>query len=237
MRVFSDSLNMPRVSFLSCLLVLAASVGAVASPRAQESPQHQSIPPPNLEEENTLLYQVLDQVMETSLQETAVLGQTNVELRETMAKVKQELAAAQQRAAQVEQQRRGALAQLTQERQATQKELAQLRAINALLEQQLQERLVQEQHVAGVYQELGTAYLKARLFDPAIDAYHRALQLDPENAQVHYYLGLLYQFARHDAERSATYLEKSLVLNPGMDPNKWKEVKGLIQLLRAQHAE
>ena len=82
---------------------------------------------------------------------------------------------------------------------------------------------------ASVYEELGTAYTKAGMFDEAMDAYTKSLSYGPNNARIHYYLGLLYQKNRHDPEKAAFHLKRYLYLNP--DAKDKKEVLYLIEMV------
>lgn len=83
---------------------------------------------------------------------------------------------------------------------------------------------------AALYEELGTAYVQAKLYDNAIDAYAKTITLDPENAEVNYNLGLLYKHSRSDDKKAAYHLKKYLQLNPKAK-NK-KEVEYLIKMLQ-----
>lgn len=82
---------------------------------------------------------------------------------------------------------------------------------------------------AKVLEELGIAYTKAGLFDEAIDAYTKSLSYGPNNAQIHYYLGLLYQKNRKDTEKAVFHFKKYLYLNP--DAKNRQEVRYLIEMI------
>jgi len=83
--------------------------------------------------------------------------------------------------------------------------------------------------VASLYQELGTAYTLAKLFGLAIDAYIKALNLNPDNAEVHYNLGFLYQHSRGNTKKALYHLKKYLRLEP--EAKNRKDVKDLIDML------
>jgi hypothetical protein len=51
----------------------------------------------------------------------------------------------------------------------------------------------QRNEKAKLYQELGTVYAEAKLFDLGIDAYEKSLCFNPDNAEVHYNIGILYK--------------------------------------------
>lgn len=82
---------------------------------------------------------------------------------------------------------------------------------------------------AKLYEETGTAYVKAGLFDDAMDAYNKSLSYKPDNADVHYYLGLLYQKSRKDPQKAVAHFKRYLYLNPDAD-NK-EEVRYFIKML------
>jgi len=83
--------------------------------------------------------------------------------------------------------------------------------------------------MASLYQELGTAYVQAKLFGLAIDAYTKALKLTPDNAEVHYNIGLLYQHSRDNSKKAVYHLKKYLQFNP--EARNRKEVEDLIDML------
>ena len=64
---------------------------------------------------------------------------------------------------------------------------------------------------------LAVAYTKAKLYDEAIGAYEKSLELDQNNADAHYNLGLLYKDAKQDADKAAAHLSKYLELKPDAD--------------------
>ncbi len=82
---------------------------------------------------------------------------------------------------------------------------------------------------ADLTRALGTAYIKAKLFPQAIGAYLQALNLNPDNAELHYNLGLLYQHSEEDTKKSLYHFKKYLELEP-QAKNK-KEVEFLIAVL------
>ena len=60
---------------------------------------------------------------------------------------------------------------------------------------------------------LADALSSERLFDPAIAAYEKAIELDPKEARYHYNLGILYTEGGEVAKAIAAY-EKAIALNP-----------------------
>ncbi len=82
---------------------------------------------------------------------------------------------------------------------------------------------------AALYEELGTAYTKAGLFDEAIEAYRKSLSSNPNNADIHYYLGLLYQKSNKDVQMAVLHFKRYLYLKP--DAKNRKEVAYLIEMV------
>ncbi|MDD4908675.1 MAG: tetratricopeptide repeat protein [Candidatus Omnitrophica bacterium] len=82
---------------------------------------------------------------------------------------------------------------------------------------------------AELYQQLGTAYTKAGLFSLAIDAYNKALSINPRNAETHYNLGLLYRHSKNNSRKAIQHLKKYLQLNP--DASNRKDVEYIIKML------
>lgn len=104
-------------------------------------------------------------------------------------------------------------------------------------EKELQQRIISLECIlqnerARLYQELGTAYVQAKLFNLAIGAYAKALDFNPNNAEVHYNLGLLYKHAKDNNAKSIFHLKTYLQLNP--DAENKKEVEYLIKILEAK---
>jgi tetratricopeptide (TPR) repeat protein len=82
---------------------------------------------------------------------------------------------------------------------------------------------------AELYLQLGTAYTKAGLFSLAIDAYNKALSINPRNAEAHYNLGLLYRHSKNNSRKAIQHLKKYLQLNP--DASNRKDVEYIIKML------
>jgi len=82
---------------------------------------------------------------------------------------------------------------------------------------------------ASLYDELGTAYTKAKLFKLAIQSYEKSLSFNPNNAEAHYNIGLLYKHYLDNSKKAAYHLKKYLELN-SKAPNR-KEVEYLIDML------
>jgi len=82
---------------------------------------------------------------------------------------------------------------------------------------------------AALYEQLGTAYVQAKLFDLAIESYTKSLNCNPNNPQLHYNLGLLYKRAGDNKKKSLAHLKKYLQLAPNAK-NK-KETEYLIKML------
>lgn len=82
---------------------------------------------------------------------------------------------------------------------------------------------------AALYEELAAAYTKAGMFDEAIGAYRNSLISNPNNADIHYYLGLLYQKSNKDVEKAVFHFKKYLYLKP--DAKNREDVKYLIEMV------
>lgn len=110
------------------------------------------------------------------------------------------------------------------------KENAALKKENDNLEQCIRAlEEISRKEKASLNQELGAAYTKAKLFPLAIDAYLKSLSLNPDNAELHYNLGLLYQHSEENTKKSLYHFKKYLELKPNAK-NK-KEVEYLIAVL------
>ncbi|HKG47493.1 MAG TPA: tetratricopeptide repeat protein [Pyrinomonadaceae bacterium] len=59
----------------------------------------------------------------------------------------------------------------------------------------------------GTYMYLGNAYVYARDFEPGVDAYKKAIQLDPKEARVHFQLGIAYDYLQRYEESVKEYKE------------------------------
>lgn len=111
------------------------------------------------------------------------------------------------------------LSKMTKTAEIANKKMAPLKEENDKLKAQ----------TASLYEEVGTAYTKAGMFDEAMDAYNKSLSYEPNNAQVHYYLGLLYQKTKKNNEKAVSHLKRYLYLNP--DAKNKDEVKYLIEMI------
>jgi len=86
-----------------------------------------------------------------------------------------------------------------------------------------------ESEKGALYEELGTAYTKAGLYDEAITAYRKSLACNPNNADIHYYLGLLYQKSNKNVEKAVFHFKKYLYLKP--EAKNKEEVLYLIEMI------
>lgn len=67
---------------------------------------------------------------------------------------------------------------------------------------------------SDLYKSLGTAYVQAKRYEDAIKAYNESLNLNPNNSDIHYYLGLLYQHANNNVIKSLKCFDRYLRLSP-----------------------
>ena len=109
------------------------------------------------------------------------------------------------------------------ERQALKKMNEQLRQDMITLEDNM------HKEKAALYEELGTAYVQAKLYDLAIDTYEKSIKLVPGNAEVHYNLGLLYKHSQSNRDKAIYNFKKCLEFNP--KAKNRKEIEYFIQML------
>ena len=83
---------------------------------------------------------------------------------------------------------------------------------------------------ARFHYNLAVAYTKAKLYDDAIEAYETSLALDPNNADAHYNLGLLYSDVKNNSEKAVAHYKKYIELKP--DAEDRDEVQDWIDKLR-----
>lgn len=79
----------------------------------------------------------------------------------------------------------------------------------------------------GIYHyNLAVAYTKATLLKKAVQEYKKSLEYDPNNAEAHYNLGLLYKKFGDDPAKAMVYFRQYLELKP--DANDAQEVRNFI---------
>ncbi len=94
--------------------------------------------------------------------------------------------------------------------------------------QSLEEILQKER--ALYYHNLAVNYTMSKLYDAAIEAYKKSLTFNPDNADGHYNLGLLYENFKNDPKMAVLHYGKYLEFNP--DATDKEEVMELIQKLK-----
>ena len=77
---------------------------------------------------------------------------------------------------------------------------------------------------------LAVAYTKSKLYDDAIESYEKSLSINPNNADAHYNLGLLYSDVKNNSEKAAKHYKKYLELKPNAEDRD--EVQDWIDKLR-----
>jgi tetratricopeptide (TPR) repeat protein len=77
---------------------------------------------------------------------------------------------------------------------------------------------------------LGVAYSQAKLYDEAADAYEKSVTFNPDNADAHYNLALLYETVQTDPEKAVAHYQRYLELEP--DTLDRDEVEGRINRLK-----
>jgi tetratricopeptide (TPR) repeat protein len=92
----------------------------------------------------------------------------------------------------------------------------------------LEETLQKER---GLYHyNLAVSYAQAKLYDEAIASYEKSLTFNPDNADAHYNLGVLYADFKSDSEKAISHYRKYLELKP--DANDKEEVLRLMEKLK-----
>jgi tetratricopeptide (TPR) repeat protein len=74
-----------------------------------------------------------------------------------------------------------------------------------------------DKEAAVIYEKLGTAYIKGKLYSEAIDAYRKSLAFDSDNPKIYYYLGLLHQYKNKDSRQAVECFREYLELDPHGD--------------------
>jgi tetratricopeptide (TPR) repeat protein len=82
-----------------------------------------------------------------------------------------------------------------------------------------------------LYVELGDAYTKSKLYKSAIEAYENALRINPDNADAHFNVGLLYEHYLKDTEKAIYHMKKCIKTAPS--PKKAEEAKYYLDILRS----
>ena len=85
---------------------------------------------------------------------------------------------------------------------------------------------------AQIYEDLGTAYTQAKVYDRAIEAYTTALKLDSRNPKAHHDLGLLYEHFLGDSNKAIYHLRQYLKLDP--NPKDRERVAHLIKIIEKE---
>jgi tetratricopeptide (TPR) repeat protein len=85
---------------------------------------------------------------------------------------------------------------------------------------------------ADLYEKLGTAYIKSKLYQEAINAYNQSLKYNPHNPKVYYYLALLYQYAEHNSGKATEFLKKYVEMAP--QGEYAKKAEKLIEILSSE---
>lgn len=86
-----------------------------------------------------------------------------------------------------------------------------------------------ERQIALLYYNLGVSYVKENNYEMAVDAYERTLLLNPNDADAHYNLAIIYDEYKKNPKRAVEHYKKYLQLNP--DTPDIDEVKEWIERL------
>ena len=82
----------------------------------------------------------------------------------------------------------------------------------------------------NLHYNLAVLYDKTQMYERAEEQYRRCLELDPEDAAVHYNLGILYEDKLDNPRRALKHYEAFLSLNP--DPDDARRVSRWVQELK-----
>ena len=77
---------------------------------------------------------------------------------------------------------------------------------------------------------LGVAYTQAKLYDEAIEAYEKALKINPDMAEAYYNLGLIYENIEREYDKALTHYRKYLALTTDLSDKE--EVSDIISKLK-----
>jgi len=88
---------------------------------------------------------------------------------------------------------------------------------------------------ALLHYNLGVSYMKEKYYDMAIDEYQKALELNPDDPDIHYNLAILYDDCSRNPKRAIQHYQKYLELRP--DAADIDEVKGWIADLMIEEAK
>lgn len=80
-----------------------------------------------------------------------------------------------------------------------------------------------------LYLELGSVYVKAKMFDAAIKSYETVLVIDPDNTQAHYSLGIVYHQGKKDRKNAIKHLKQYIKFAPSKKDRT--EAEFLIKML------
>lgn len=83
---------------------------------------------------------------------------------------------------------------------------------------------------ALLFETLGTAYLKAKLYSEAVAAYKKSLFFNARNAKLYYYLGLIYQYKERDSIAAVECFLEYLELEPRGEYNE--KARDLLKILK-----
>jgi tetratricopeptide (TPR) repeat protein len=88
---------------------------------------------------------------------------------------------------------------------------------------------------ALLHYNLGVSYMKEKYYDMAIDEYQKALELNPNDPDIHYNLAILYDDCSRNPKRAIVHYQKYLELRP--EAADIDEVKGWIADLMIEEAK
>ncbi|UCD15478.1 MAG: tetratricopeptide repeat protein [Candidatus Omnitrophota bacterium] len=116
--------------------------------------------------------------------------------------------------------------------------VSEVEAKNKALEEKLaafsqalsKEKEKNKKEKSALYAQLAASYVKAKLYNEAIEAYKKSLTLRADDPLIYYYLGLLYQYQRKDSKIAVECFREYLELEPYGKYNE--KARDLINILQ-----
>ena len=161
---------------------------------------------------------------------------TNTKLQEEAENLKSQLADAQSQ----EQEKTAEIEKLQDKLEKLHKEMSRVKTDRRLtatkefkaLTDKVAEREQALKQERSLYQyNLGIVYAQAKQYDEAIESYRKSIEFNPNNADAHYNLGLLYERVKALPDRAVFHYRRYLELNPQAEDRD--EVQQWIDMLTA----
>ena len=99
------------------------------------------------------------------------------------------------------------------------------------IKQLIAQRETEKAELFKSFYEVGTTYTASRKYKQAVSSFEQCLKINPEDANVHYNLGVLYEYEYGDRKGAIYHLKKYIELNPQAKDRK--EIEFLLDLLNS----